>query len=197
MNKSRVMNLRKELNWTQEELAEHAYVTVRTIQRLEAGEDVNSDTLRSVANALMVSINDLFETIDDEANELKIMQLAKQQKWQQQKRRDTYNIYKILLIAVIFLLMSFFGLFISTLKDPLQSILGIIWLFLIFICIALYRYILQLYLTPKLDQKYPLTIGIVQEKKPVPDNIWSFLANYWWIIFPIGGFLSGIVLCYY
>ena len=51
MNKSLVANLRKQKGLTQESLAEKAHVTVRTIQRIEAGEDVSSETLKSVSNA--------------------------------------------------------------------------------------------------------------------------------------------------
>ncbi|MFM0829667.1 helix-turn-helix transcriptional regulator, partial [Staphylococcus epidermidis] len=52
MNKSKVAEIRKQKSLTQENLAEKAYVTVRTIQRMEAGEEVSSETLKSVSNAL-------------------------------------------------------------------------------------------------------------------------------------------------
>ena len=49
MNKSKVAEIRKQKSLTQENLAEKAYVTVRTIQRMEAGEEVSSETLKSVS----------------------------------------------------------------------------------------------------------------------------------------------------
>ncbi|MEK4830215.1 helix-turn-helix domain-containing protein, partial [Staphylococcus sp. FSL W8-0097] len=63
MNKSKVAEIRKQKSLTQENLAEKAYVTVRTIQRMEAGEEVSSETLKSVSNALDVTVNELFESI--------------------------------------------------------------------------------------------------------------------------------------
>ena len=56
MNKSKVAEIRKQKSLTQENLAEKAYVTVRTIQRMEAGEEVSSETLKSVSNALDVTV---------------------------------------------------------------------------------------------------------------------------------------------
>ncbi|WP_186317328.1 helix-turn-helix domain-containing protein, partial [Bacillus mycoides] len=58
MNKSKVAEIRKQKSLTQENLAEKAYVTVRTIQRMEAGEEVSSETLKSVPNALAVTVNE-------------------------------------------------------------------------------------------------------------------------------------------
>ena len=58
MNKSKVAEIRKQKSLTQENLAEKAYVTVRTIQRMEAGEEVSSETLKSVSNALDVTVNE-------------------------------------------------------------------------------------------------------------------------------------------
>ena len=63
MNKSKIAEIRKQKSLTQENLAEKSYVTVRTIQRMEAGEEVSSETLKSVSNALDVTVNELFESI--------------------------------------------------------------------------------------------------------------------------------------
>nr|MWN21452.1 helix-turn-helix domain-containing protein [Leuconostoc lactis] len=58
--------------FTQEKLAEKSNLSIRTIQRLESGEDSSLETLRLVANALEVPVNELFETVDDttKANEI-------------------------------------------------------------------------------------------------------------------------------
>ncbi|WP_343073010.1 helix-turn-helix domain-containing protein, partial [Staphylococcus aureus] len=73
MNKSKVAEIRKQKSLTQENLAEKAYVTVRTIQRMEAGEEVSSETLKSVSNALDVTVNELFESISSSDKEEEIM----------------------------------------------------------------------------------------------------------------------------
>ncbi|EBS4455246.1 XRE family transcriptional regulator, partial [Salmonella enterica subsp. enterica serovar Orion] len=77
MNKSKVAEIRKQKSLTQENLAEKAYVTVRTIQRMEAGEEVSSETLKSVSNALDVTVNELFESISSSDKEEEIMEISK------------------------------------------------------------------------------------------------------------------------
>ena len=85
MNKSKVAEIRKQKSLTQENLAEKAYVTVRTIQRMEAGEEVSSETLKSVSNALDVTVNELFESISSSDKEEEIMEISKEQ----QDRKST------------------------------------------------------------------------------------------------------------
>lgn len=45
MNESRIIQLRQELGWTQEKLSTESGVGLRTIQRLEAGNDASLETL--------------------------------------------------------------------------------------------------------------------------------------------------------
>lgn len=56
MSETRIVGLRTERGWTQERLAEVSGVTVRTVQRLEAGNDVSLDTLSRLAGALEVPV---------------------------------------------------------------------------------------------------------------------------------------------
>lgn len=49
MNKTRVVELRQAHGWTQERLATASGVGIRTIQRLEVGEDASLETLSLVA----------------------------------------------------------------------------------------------------------------------------------------------------
>ncbi|MGX0140345.1 transcriptional regulator with XRE-family HTH domain, partial [Staphylococcus epidermidis] len=82
MNKSKIAEIRKQKSLTQENLAEKSYVTVRTIQRMEAGEEVSSETLKSVSNALDVTVNELFESISSSDKEEEIMEISKEQQKQ-------------------------------------------------------------------------------------------------------------------
>lgn len=59
-NESRVSQLRRNAGWTQERLSEQSGVPVRTIQRLEAGNETSLETLSRVADALKVEVRDLF-----------------------------------------------------------------------------------------------------------------------------------------
>ncbi len=56
-----ILELREKLNLTQEELADKANISVRTIQRIEAGIKPKGFTLEALSNALGVSKNVLLE----------------------------------------------------------------------------------------------------------------------------------------
>ncbi len=78
----------------------------------------------------------------------------------------------------------------------LKGILYVMWISLLLISIGLIRYLLNIHLSQKLDIKYPMSVGIDKRRyynrEPVK-NKWDFMARYWWIIFPIGGFLSWLI----
>lgn len=60
MTANNIKNLRTQKHVSQEQLAEKARVSVRTIQRLEAGEDASIESLNLIAGALNVEVGDLF-----------------------------------------------------------------------------------------------------------------------------------------
>ncbi|MGH7298447.1 MAG: helix-turn-helix domain-containing protein, partial [Polyangiaceae bacterium] len=57
----RVIELRRERGWTQEQLAERSQLDERDVRRIEAGENTTVHTLVRVAHAFRVSIALLFE----------------------------------------------------------------------------------------------------------------------------------------
>ena len=65
---SELKKIREKRNLTQEELAEKSGISVRTIQRIEAGTTPKGYTLKTLAESLDVSENDLLtsETIKEE-----------------------------------------------------------------------------------------------------------------------------------
>ncbi|MEG2578902.1 MULTISPECIES: helix-turn-helix domain-containing protein [Actinomycetes] len=63
MNESRIAELRRARGWTQERLAAESGITVRTVQRLEAGNDASLETISLVAKALEVPVGDLFKSV--------------------------------------------------------------------------------------------------------------------------------------
>jgi transcriptional regulator with XRE-family HTH domain len=60
----RVRTLREARAWTQEHLADAAGVSLRTVQRLEAGQGFASETALAVAAALNVDVRELLDTAD-------------------------------------------------------------------------------------------------------------------------------------
>lgn len=167
MNKYRVAELRKKRGWTQEVLAEKANITVRTIQRIENGTDVSLDTLASISNALLVPVSELFERIDEEAKEVEIMDMSKEQLIQLKYRQTITVSITLLVIAAILLVMSILGVEINELASGYNTTLSwLAWVSLLLLLIGLANYYLGVKLNETLDQKYPLTKGIkLKEKK--------------------------------
>lgn len=65
MTTTHIKELRTTRGWTQERLAAESGVTVRTVQRMEAGNDASLETLSLIASALQVSVRDLFGDVED------------------------------------------------------------------------------------------------------------------------------------
>lgn len=195
MDKTLVSTLRKQKNWTQEILADKSFVTVRTIQRLEAGEEVSLDTLQSVSNALSVTVSELFEYVDQEEREVSFMEFSKEQVNQLEQRESEFHVVTMLMLGLSILIMGVLGSLVLRTDNTIFLILGSIWIGLIFLIIGAITYYLNITLTNRLNIKYPLTVGVKKkpfEQKPIT-NGWEFLSQYWWIIFPIGGFLSWLI----
>ena len=194
MDKTNVAKLRKERGWTQEELAEKSFLTVRTIQRMEAGQDVSLTTLSSVAKALAVSLSDLFTHIDTEHKEIEVMKISREQDQQRRQRVAEKNTMLFLVMAIDFVLLSLTGYAIGRMPENEQTLPGILWVGGVFLVMAISIYFLKITWTIHLDKKYPKSVGYQPQalKRPV-QNGWDFLARYWWLVFAIGGFLSGII----
>lgn len=58
-----VKKLRESRNWSQEQLAQMAGLSMRTVQRVEAGNNASMETLKSLAAVFEVSIDTLTEEI--------------------------------------------------------------------------------------------------------------------------------------
>ena len=66
-----VKKLRGQRNWSQEQLAEMAGLSLRTIQRVEAGNKASLETLKALASVFEVELSKLTEeiiVIDKESN---------------------------------------------------------------------------------------------------------------------------------
>ena len=58
-----VKKLREEKRWSQEQLANIAGLSLRTIQRVEAGKPASNETLKSLASVFEISISKLTERV--------------------------------------------------------------------------------------------------------------------------------------
>jgi transcriptional regulator with XRE-family HTH domain len=91
-----IKKMRLERHWSQEQLAEMSGLSIRTIQRLENGENAGLESLKSLASVFEINIAD-----SDKKEEVE--QIRKEEEYVQ----NVKGFYKILVIA-IFSLVTFF-----------------------------------------------------------------------------------------
>lgn len=149
MSKSRVIELRQKVGWTQERLADEAGVGLRTVQRLEAGQDASSETLTLVADSLRVSVRDLFESIDDEDLGSRVESLQGRVEKQQAARDRIMSAWWWLYVGV--------GIVVTMLSFALSwfgiAVTVAYWAGVSIVLSAVQR----IYLEPRLEEKYPLS----------------------------------------
>lgn len=187
----RITLIRKSKGLTQEKLAELSHLSVRTIQRLEAGDDSSLETLRLVANALNVSVTELFESVSDENKEKEINYLDKEQTNQIEKRKSEKQIFNIKILS-IFILILLLAAFIDKFPENIQGILGILWLGLFFLSLCIMKYMKSNWRL-KMNEKYPLTRDLKTEKtNNIDDFLWwkqpiarNILMVFWSAIIPL------------
>jgi len=149
MNTTRIADLRQEVGWTQERLATESGVGLRTIQRLEAGNEASLETLSLVAEALRVSVGDLFTSIDDTDFGSRVEALDSRVVDQQAARDRVTAAWRWLYvgIGVVLTLLSF------TMGQYGLVLFLAYWTGGLMILIALRRIVLE----PRLDARYPLS----------------------------------------
>jgi transcriptional regulator with XRE-family HTH domain len=63
-----VKSLRLQKHWSQDQLAQLSDLNVHTIKRVEKGESVGAETLKSLASVFEISTDELINSIDNEKN---------------------------------------------------------------------------------------------------------------------------------
>lgn len=149
MNTTRIADLRQTVGWTQERLATESGVGLRTIQRLEAGNEASLETLSLVADALRVSVSDLFSSIEDADFGNRVEALDSRAADQQAARDRIAAAWRWLYvgIGVVLTVLSF------TMGPSGLVLFLAYWTGGLLILIGLRRIILE----PRLDARYPLS----------------------------------------
>ncbi|MCF6515435.1 helix-turn-helix domain-containing protein [Lactobacillus sp. S2-2] len=167
MTQNKIASLRKEKGWTQEELSEKSEVNVRTIQRLESGEDGSLDTLKSVANAFQIRISDLFVSLDETDKSKQIIDESRKQQNQIAKYKFFKNLYRVLAVIFFIIFMLVTGEYVSGVQSSNELFLNILyfgWLILWPIGF-LVIYIIRIFFVEKyLYNKYPVYDSISTNK---------------------------------
>ncbi|WP_256856799.1 hypothetical protein [Staphylococcus hominis] len=95
--------------------------------------------------------------------------------------------------GLAFIIMSILFIFIDDDNSKIKLIKLFGWIFLLFLVLAFLTYFINVFISRKLDIKYPLTNGKLLKKSEPIENVWQLIAKRWWIVFPIGGFLSWLI----
>ena len=88
--------MRLERHWSQDQLAEMSGLSIRTIQRIENGENAGLESLKSLAAVFEINITD-----SDKTQEME--QIRKEEEYVQ----NVKGFYKLLAIAILSLIVPF------------------------------------------------------------------------------------------
>lgn len=155
MNETRIVELRTQKGWTQERLAEVSGVTVRTVQRLEAGNDASLDTLARVATALTVSVRDLFVNVAEGDFSRSVAALDDRAAQQEDKRDGLVEGYRALFYGVgaLFTTAVVVGVATDAVPNIVISLIPAYWIGGWLLAMFLFFVVLS----PRLDRVYPLS----------------------------------------
>jgi transcriptional regulator with XRE-family HTH domain len=156
VNEMQITQLRQERGWTQEKLAAESRVGVRTIQRLESGNDASLETLSLVAKAFDVAVRDLFVSVND-GLEARVLSFDARAADQQLKRDRITSAWRWLFIGVGVTLT----LFCFVIPQYSTVLFVAYWSGGLIIFLA----IRKLYLEPRLDERFPLSTSSVDQRR--------------------------------
>lgn len=164
MVNNKIKQLRLSKNLSQEQLAEKAKVSVRTIQRMEAEDDASIETLNLVAGALGVSVKELFD--DSPAQKNKIRNAEENLQYQLKSRHDEFKTFKHIYLTCYIIVMMLWGVCFDFLhNDAWSAIMGVLWIGGWMLMGQLKKLITLKWIDPKLDLKYPLTASRIDKDR--------------------------------
>ncbi|WEV45220.1 helix-turn-helix transcriptional regulator [Streptococcaceae bacterium ESL0687] len=198
-NKTIIAQLRRAQGLTQEGLAEKSGLSIRTIQRLEGGDDTSIETLKSVANALNVEIIDLFEHIENGDKNQELEEYSQNFSKQMIQREGEDKLFDILKLLLFIIMIGLGGCLAFIKNDFLLVPTSLLWLFAFLAMHPFIKYIKLSWWQPRLDRKYPLTKGHDKGSKPAKNDkfLWwkddiarPVMIIFWGIIIPLLGYLN-------
>ncbi|WP_252736267.1 helix-turn-helix domain-containing protein [Aestuariibacter sp. A3R04] len=120
-----VKKLREQRNWSQEQLATMAGLSLRTIQRVEAGNPASRETLKSLSA--------VFEVHTDELTERVTMIDKHSGAWQKVPRYISYSLWGIkerhhAIISIVLLIVCGIAFYLTSGWGDPMSIAAFMWL---------------------------------------------------------------------
>ncbi|MCS4301223.1 helix-turn-helix domain-containing protein [Chryseobacterium sp. BIGb0232] len=176
---SKLKATREQKNLTQEELSEKSKISVRTIQRIEAGTEPKGHTLRALAQALEIEETSLQETFvipETKPSDEITHEIAPEVKEELQPEIN-YSLVKIInLSSLLFTLLPPLNIFVPlllmfTMKQRNNLVRQIISVQIIWTVMAPVVFMLGIFL--KLGRQFTLVLIIVI----VLSNIFTILRN--------------------
>jgi len=101
LNTDKLKKLRSDRFWSQEQLADFAGVSLRTVQRIENGKMASRDSALSIAEAFGIEIDALM--VDTNSEHEKFEELEKEKKFLQFKMSSIIHLASYLLVMAILL----------------------------------------------------------------------------------------------
>ncbi|WP_294328931.1 helix-turn-helix domain-containing protein [uncultured Chryseobacterium sp.] len=174
---SKLRAAREQKNLTQEELSEKSKISVRTIQRIEAGTEPKGHTLRSLAKALEIEETSLQDRIIIPDTDDGIPQESIPEVKEEPQSEINYSLIKIInLSSLLFTLLPPLNIFVPlllmfTMKQRNSLVREIISVQMIWTVMAPIVFMLGIFL--KLGRRFTLVLMIVI----VISNIFIILRN--------------------
>lgn len=169
MVNNQIKKLRTKKGLSQGQLAEKANLSIRTIQRVESGNDVSISTLSLIAGALDVEVSELFDEEISSQQQEQLHSLDSQLQYQLHERRKDYSMYSQIYSACYVALMIICAVILNYLdnndNDNLMLVVAGIWVIALAIMKPLKGWVVSNKINPKLDSKYPLTINRIDKNK--------------------------------
>ncbi|MGX0297681.1 hypothetical protein [Staphylococcus epidermidis] len=116
------------------------------------------------------------------------MEYSKKQNRQFHQCKHEFNSIRLVSWGLAFIIMAILFVFIEDDNAKIKLLRLFAWIFLLFLVLAFLKYFINVFISRKLDVKYPLTSGETLKKWEPIENVWQLIAERWWIVFPNGGF---------
>ncbi|MCO4344570.1 helix-turn-helix transcriptional regulator [Staphylococcus agnetis] len=176
VNRNIVIEKRRSKGWTQERLAEKVGLSVRTIQRIEKGDDSSLESLSLIANAFEISISELCSE-DTPSKEQLCNTIDAEQLDQLNQRSAKNSLYFVFMLTYLFIMISimvYIGVqYDNTENKNILIVLTLMWVFIFVIGWLILLYVKASLWRRKLDRWYPLTKHLSKCNK----NSKSFKSN--------------------